>query len=60
MTGEEFKNIRLKLGLSMRKMGLKVGKCKVTIWKYETEKIKIPLAVEICMRNFDFNNIRNK
>lgn len=60
MTGEEFKNIRLRLGLSMRKMGLEVGKCKVMIWKYETERTKIPLAVEKCMLNFDFNNVKRK
>lgn len=60
ITGKEFKDIRLKLGLSMQKMGLEIGKGKVMIWKYETERVKIPFAVEKCMKNFDFKKRKSK
>lgn len=58
MTGKEFKEIRLRLGLSMAKLGKQIGKSKNQIFLYENDKSEIPLAIERLMRNFDINNVK--
>lgn len=60
ITGKEFKEIRLRLGLSMPKLGDEIGKSSNQIFLYEKDKAKIPLAVEKCMRNFLLNNVKKK
>jgi len=60
MKGKEFKEIRLRLGLSMPKLGKEIGKSSNQIFLYEKDKAKIPLSIERLMRNFDINNVKKK
>jgi transcriptional regulator with XRE-family HTH domain len=58
MKKEEFRRIREDLGVSRPKLAKKLGVSVSTIERYENEKCPIPEPISICMKNFDFNNVK--
>jgi len=53
MKPQEFYIIRKKIGLSRKKLGLKLGRSGLMILCYEKGKYPIPKAIELCMKYFD-------
>jgi DNA-binding XRE family transcriptional regulator len=49
MTGEEFKKIRLSKGMTQTELATLLGITRMTIFKYEKERVKISGPVELCM-----------
>ena len=60
MTPESFKARRLELGLTQPALGALIGKDRISIYRYEYGRVKIPRSVELAMGGLRTRKARPK